>query len=331
MYHGDLGTGLTRRGLLCTGGAVLAAASLAGCDRLTAGPAKEAQEGDRGIGGQPALEDEVVVVAAGDIAAPPDIPPHRTRARQADTADLVESLQPHAVLALGDLQYESGTLANYLASYDRSWGRFKDITHPVIGNHEFSPDGKTGYFDYFGDAAGDPDKGYYSFDLGVWHLIALDSQCREVNGGCDPGSPQDRWLRADLAAHRDRPTLAFFHDPRFTSGPKRPSREMRTFWHRLYDAGVDVILNGNEHNYERFAPQDPHGNHDPKRGIPQFIVGTGGINLLPALGKGEPNSLVRHGESFGVLKLVLRPTEFSWSFHSVDGGPPIDSGSRPCH
>lgn len=327
MDHGDL---VTRRDLIRTGGAAfLATASLAGCDLLATEPAKT-RPAAPGARAEAPQGDEVIVVAAGDIACPPQVPPHQGGCGQNATAKLVASLQPHAVLALGDLQYEHGTLANFRTSYDRSWGRFKNITHPVPGNHDYTVDGSTGYFDYFGEAAGDPEKGYYSFNLGAWHLIALNSQCDKVDGGCGPDSPQDRWLRADLAAHRDCHTLAFFHNPLFSSGPRGPSSRVRTFWERLYDIGADVVLNGNDHNYERFTPQDPGGNRDPKRGITQFVVGTGGMNLSRVI-RLEPNSVAHHDTSFGVLKLVLRPGEFSWCFHSVEGETPIDSGSQPCH
>ena len=319
---------VTRRDVLRTGGAAFLVTSVAGCDLLAAEP-----EG----GGKPAAEvranarrkEEVVVVAAGDIACPLQIPPHERGCRQEDTAALVESLRPDAVLALGDLQYEHGSLANFLGSYDRSWGRFKAITHPVMGDHEFAPDGSTGYFDYFGKAAGEPGRGYYSFDLGAWHLVALNSECRAA-GGCEPDSPQDRWLRADLAAHRDRHTLAFFQNPLFSSGVSGPSPAVRTFWRRLYAAGAEMVLSGNDHDYERFARQDPDGNRDIERGITQFVVGTGGMSLTPVVHL-DPNSVIHHDTTFGVLELVLRRGDFSWSFHSIDGGPPLDSGTQPCH
>jgi len=203
----------------------------------------------------------IEVVAAGDIACDPAYPDFNSGAGTAvgchekATADLVATINPQAVLALGDIQYVHGTLANYAASYDPTWGRFKNITHPVLGNHEGGEGGtnKT-YFAYFGQSAGDPAKGYYSFDLGGWHLIALNSNCGEYSfnkshDGCAPGSPQDLWLKNDLATHPAMCTLAYFHVPRFSSGSDHHSdassdQTLTTLWRDLYAGGADVILNG---------------------------------------------------------------------------------------
>ena len=222
----------------------------------------------------PAAAAPVVIVAAGDIACDPAYPDFNTGTGTAvgchekATSDLVETIQPKAVLALGDIQYVHGTAANYAASYGPTWGRFKDITHPVLGNHEGGEGGtNTTYFDYFGQSAGDRTQGYYSFDLGAWHLIALNSNCgnysfNHSHDECTAGSAQDTWLKNDLATHPAMCTLAYFHVPRFSSGTDHHSdatsdNTLTTLWDDLYSAGADVILNGHAHEYERFAPLDP--------------------------------------------------------------------------
>ena len=231
-------------------------------------------------------------------------------------------------MTLGDHQYETGTLDEFQRVYSPTWGRLIDRTFPVPGNHEYDP-GAAGYYSYFGARAGDPTKGYYSFDIGAWHLIALNSECSFV-GGCQAGSPQETWLRADLAAHPAACTLAYWHKPRFSSGGLHPSSAaFQPLWQALYDAQADVVLSGHAHDYERFAPQAPNGAPDDVRGIRQFVVGTGGRNLQ-VLGALQPNSEVRQNTSFGVLKLVLHPTSYDWQFLPTAGGTFTDSGSRAC-
>jgi len=271
-----------------------------------------------------------VIAAAGDIACQPSELVTATTCHHQATADLVMRLDPTAVLALGDEQYERGQRSNFQNAYDRSWGRFRAITRPVIGNHEYLSDGGAGYFDYYGAAAGDPRKGYYSFDLGAWHLIALNSECSWVDGGCGPGSPQERWLRADLAAHRNLCTLAYWHQPRFSSGPHHSNPAYDAFWRALYEAKADVVLTAHDHDYERFALQDPHGHADPARGIREFVVGTGGKNHYQFKGA-QPNSQVRNGDTFGVLALTLHPTSYSWRFIPEAGKTFTDSGSTTCY
>jgi hypothetical protein len=279
-------------------------------------------------GPRPASPDPVIA-AAGDIACASDEPVTPTTCRQQATSDLLVAANPTGVLALGDLQYEAGAQAGFVDSYERTWGRLKAITHPVPGNHEYGSGGAAGYFDYFGPAAGERRKGYYSFDLGAWHLIALNSSCKEV-GGCGRGSPQERWLRADLAAHDNRCTLAYWHHPRLSSGSHGSNEEFDAFWRALYEAGADVVLNGHDHDYERFAPQDPGGKADPGRGIRQFVVGTGGKNLSgfhPVLA----NSEVRNGDAAGVLVLTLHPREYEWRFMPERIGGFTDGGSGSCN
>lgn len=280
-----------------------------------------------------ALAQPLTIAAAGDIACAPDSADFNGGAGTPDhcqmraTSDLILKMKPQAVLALGDEQYDAGQYENFLRSYDLTWGRFKDITHPVPGNHEYYSKGAAGYYRYFGSAAGDPDKGYYSFDLGAWHFIALNSSCDAV-GGCGTGSPQERWLKADLAAHPGRCILAYWHEPRFSSGFHGLIQRFRAFWDDLYAAGADLVLNGHDHDYERFAPQDPSGRADP-HGIREFVVGTGGESHYPFIFP-RANSEVRNSHVFGVLFLTLHPDGYSWKFTSTQGDF-SDSGSGVCH
>jgi hypothetical protein len=214
----------------------------------------------------------------------------------------------------------------------------KGITYPAVGNHEYQKTGGTecdgtasasGYFDYFGARAGDPNKAYYSFDLGSWHIIALNSMCYK-GGGCEAGSPQEKWLRAELAASTADCTLAFWHHPRFSSGPSGDDTKTAAFWEALYEAGADIVLSGHDHMYERFAPQTPSATPDAARGIREFVVGTGGRSLFSFSSTVRPNSEVR-SKTYGVLKLVLRPTGYDWQFLAEQGKTFTDSGSTECH
>ena len=285
-----------------------------------------------------------VIAAAGDISCDPGSPSFNggngsaTACRQKYTSDLLVNAGLAAVLPLGDVQYYCGGYQAFLQSYDLSWGRVKDITRPVVGNHEYLTSGGTdcnpanqgaaGYFNYFGAAAGNPGQGYYSYDIGDWHLIALNSNCTDA-GGCSPVSPQGKWLTADLAANSKWCTLAYWHIPLFSSGG-RAEQNSRALWQMLYDKDVDVVLNGHDHIYERFAPQTPDGIADPLRGIRQFTVGTGGGNHT-SLVTIAANSEVRNTDTFGVLKLTLRLTGYDWEFVPEAGGTFTDSGSQECH
>jgi hypothetical protein len=264
-----------------------------------------------------------VVVAAGDIAD------CRTEGGEA-TAKLVGGI-PGTVLTLGDNAYPEGSAEDFEECYDPAWGRFKDRTRPSPGNHEYETENAEGYFGYFGRDAGDPDRGYYSYDLGDWHLLALNSNCEEV-GGCDASSAQVRWLKADLAANKDKTcTLAYMHHPRFSSGEMNGNTyEVRPLWEALYEAGADVVLSAHEHNYERFAPQTSGGRENPERGIREFVVGTGGRGHYPIV---EPiaNSEVHNDETYGVLELTLNPKSYEWRFVPVEGETFSDSGSARCH
>lgn len=275
------------------------------------------------------------IAAAGDIACDPNSPNFKggrgtdTACHMQATAKLLMNEQLAAVLPLGDLQYEVGSADAFQKSYDRSWGQLKAITRPVVGNHEYETPGATAYFRYFGAAAGDPQRGYYSYDLGQWHIIALNSNCAEI-GGCDRDSPQGQWLQADLAAHPRKCTLAYWHHPRFSSGHHGNNANTQDFWQMLYTAGAEVILTGHDHHYERFALQTPQGQRDERRGIQQFVVGTGGKNHYE-LQNIQPNSQVQNADTYGVLKLTLHPTSYDWRFISEPGKSFTDAGSRPCH
>jgi hypothetical protein len=277
----------------------------------------------------------VLVAAAGDIACDPADPNFNGGAgvagacRERATSTLLLSLHPAAVLGLGDMQYNAGALAAFDAVYHVTWGRVDSIMFPVPGNHEYGSPGAAGFFSYFAARAGPPGRGYYSFDLGAWHIIALNSICEHV--ACAAGSPQERWLRADLAAHPGGCTLAYFHHPLFSSGHGEGDEPVRPFWDDLYAAGADLVLNGHSHNYERFAPQTPAAAADPARGIREIVVGTGGDNLQPFLPTIAPNSQRHNNTSFGVLALTLSPGGYSWQFRPAAGATFTDSGSGTCH
>ncbi|MGD0401712.1 MAG: metallophosphoesterase [Candidatus Acidiferrales bacterium] len=263
-----------------------------------------------------------VLVGAGDIADCADISGAEA------TAKLLDAI-PGTVFTAGDNAYEGGTAEQFAKCYDPTWGRHKARTRPSVGNHEFHSGGATPYFDYFGANAGDPKKGYYSYELGAWHIIVLNSECAEV-GGCQTGSEQEKWLRADLQAHSSVCTLAYWHKPLFSSGAKHgDDPEIKPFWQDLYAAHASLILNGHDHDYERFAPQDPDGKPDPQKGIREFVVGTGGKNHRP-FAKPEATSEVRNADTFGVLKLTLRPHSYEWEFIPEAGKTFRDSGTGSC-
>jgi acid phosphatase type 7 len=268
-----------------------------------------------------------LIVAAGDIA---------NCAGEGDeaTAKLVAGIDGATVLTLGDNAYPDGSAQDFEECYEPSWGQFKERTRPIPGNHEYETEGARGYFDYFGEAAGDPEEGYYSYDLGSWHIVALNSNCGVEEIRCGPGSAQMEWLKEDLAtnaADEGGCTLAYMHHPRFSSGEEHGSTpNLEPLWEALYEAGADVVLSGHEHNYERFAPQDPEGRADPERGIREFVVGTGGKSHYPIVAP-IANSEVHDDTSYGVLKLTLHPHSYEWQFVPVAGETFTDSGSGRCH
>lgn len=280
------------------------------------------------------------IAAAGDIACPRGHPAFNSgqgtgnKCRQATTAELLFGGGDSAVLPLGDLIDPDPTLRNFRGVYRRTWGRFKRKTHPALGNHEYAVPGAGGYFDYFngrGDThgrAGRRGAGWYSYEVGTWHLIALNSNCGEV--GCGPRSSQVRWLKRDLRRHaKRRCVLAYWHHPRFSSGFHGQDQPTRTFWRVLFRARADVILNGHEHLYERFAPQTPSGVRNVGRGIVQFTVGTGGRSLFP-IGAARRNSEAQVAGQFGILRMQLGRGYFSWRFLSAPDEQSLDEGRHQC-
>jgi hypothetical protein len=282
-----------------------------------------------------------VVYAAGDIACDPLDPSFMagsgtaTACREQATADLMVG-SFDAVLALGDLQYNAATLSNFQRSYDRSWGRVKAKTRPVIGNHEgMAATAGRGYCAYFGAAAHCNANGreggaaFYSFDVGDWHVVVVNSNCGAA-GGCDVGSRQYQWLQNDLAANPRACTLAAWHHPRWSSGAYGSNGFMQPIWQLLWANGADLVLSGHSHDYERFAPIDAAGTVNAPDGIRSFVVGTGGANFT-GLGAPAPGSEVRQNTSFGVLRLVLHPTSYDWNFVPASRSTFTDSGSQACH
>ncbi len=243
------------------------------------------------------------------------------------TAALVASL-PGTVFVAGDGAYDDGSAAQYASCYGPSWGAFRDRTRPVPGNHDYRTDGAAGYLAYWGTQARPSGTTWYSFDVGTWHVIMLDSNCDHV-GGCGPESAEGRWLATDLAASPAQCTLAIFHHPRWSSGEHGDDRAMDAFWKPLYAAGVDLIVNGHDHDYERFAPLDPSGAEDRKRGIREFVVGTGG-GILRQFAATAAHSEFRLAGTYGVIELVLRPASYAWAFDPASGDV-ADSGSALCH
>src|SRR5215469_9149252 len=264
-----------------------------------------------------------VLVGAGDIADCLDL------AGAEATAKLLDAI-PGEVFTVGDNAYDSGTAAQFKNCYGPTWGRFKNRTHPSPGNHEFHSGGATPYFDYFGKNAGNPTRGYYSYELGAWHVIALNSECLQV-GGCNAGSAQEKWLREDLQTHTAACTAAYWHKPLFSSGSRHGNDlEVKAFWEDLYAAHADLVLNGHDHDYERFAPEDPNGRADAARGIREFVVGTGGKSHRP-FGSPLPTSEMRNADTFGVLKLTLHAQGYDWEFVPEAGKSFRDWGSGSCH
>jgi len=289
-----------------------------------------------------AIAADPVIAATGDIACDPASSGFNggngvaTRCHQQAVAALMTP-EVVAVLPLGDIQYDCGSIEAFLASYDLHWGVLKPITHPVVGNHEYLTTGRTGcnsgnagaagYFEYFGAAAGAPGSGWYSYDVGTWHLIALNTQCSAA-GGCSATSPQGLWLANDLATHASVCTLAYWHIPLFSSGG-RASANSKSFWTQLYAAGADIVLTGHDHIYERFARQTQNGVADPVAGIRSFVVGTGGSNHT-SIANVAANSEVRDTSTFGALKLTLHPQSYDWQFVPEAGGSFTDSGGETC-
>jgi hypothetical protein len=271
-----------------------------------------------------------VIAAAGDIACPPGVRPTRDSCRQARTARLVVGHRRiKAVLPLGDEQYPDGSLRDFLAVYARTWGRAFRKTYPVPGNHEYNVPRAAGYFGYFGARALARRKSWYSYRVGRWHLIALNANCRNI-GGCGTNAPQTTWLQRDLIRHHPACTLAYWHQARFSTGADHGNLgAYDTWWRILYRHHVDVVLSAHDHLYERYALQTPKKVHDRRRGIREFVVGTGGASLDAFRGS-PPNLQVRQNTHFGVLKLTLHHRRYNWRFVTA-GHRILDRGSTRCH
>ncbi|HXG40716.1 MAG TPA: phosphodiester glycosidase family protein [Candidatus Limnocylindrales bacterium] len=299
----------------------------------------------RGTPGRPTVDvDGILIATAPPVTSSPPPPPSigtttATLVGAGDiascgltadtaTATLVASI-PGTVFTAGDNAYESGTPSEFQNCYHPTWGRVKDRTRPSPGNHDYVTAGAAGYFGYFGTAAGQAGQGWYAYDAGTWRVYALNSNCAEI-GGCGPGSAQEQWLRADLAANPRQCVAAYWHHPVFSSGAHGGSSEMAAIYAALYEAGAEVVVTGHDHDYERFAPQRPDGTADAARGIRQFVVGTGGASLR-AFRTVAPNSEVRNSSTHGVLKLTLGSTGYAWEFVPVAGKTFRDAGSGACH
>ncbi len=317
-------SGRTRRlTALAAAGAVVALAGTAVKPEATAAAA-----------GATDTSSDPVVVAAGDIST------RTLLGGNLLTSDVVRSLNPDAVVTMGDNQYPDGSLRDFNTYYDATWGRFKSITHPSPGHHEYYTDpGATGYFGYFGAAANPRNpgcnsdcSGYYSWDIGTWHMVALNTNgddCGYV--ACDASSAQVAWLKADLARSSQPCVAAYFADPRWSSGTKHGNNpSLGPIWDALYAAGADVVLNGHEHLYERFAKQAPSGQASD-RGVRQFTIGTGGNGALYDLGNILPNSQAQNNNSRGVLRLALHDGSYGWSFEPALGDTFRDSGADTCN
>ncbi len=266
------------------------------------------------------------LLAAGDIAE---------CEHQGDeaTAKILTAHPRAAIATLGDNAYQHGTAGEFRTCYGPSWGRFKGRTWPTTGNHDEATKNAQGYWDFFGSRGGPYDRYYYSYALGAWHVVVLNSDCWRV-GDCDPGDPQAQWLKSDLQTHRARCTLAYWHRPPFTSGryglPK-DTRRVMPLWRILYQQGVDILLVGHDHDFERFVPMDAQGNPDPVKGVREFVVGTGGGNLRRFKNPPLPTTAIRNDSTWGVLRLRLRPRAYAWKFLPVAGKSFSDSGSGTCH
>jgi acid phosphatase type 7 len=280
---------------------------------------------------------EVTVVGAGDISCGADSTLSTDGCEQGATQNLLLSLNPDRILPLGDNQYEKGSLSDYNTYFDPTWGLFKSKISPIVGNHEYQTSGAAGYFDYFNGPgsttgpAGDRTKGYYSYNLGNWHLIAVNSNCDKV-GGCGPGSPEYTWLQNDLATDTHTCTLMYMHHP-FIASDRRNydiAPAYQPFYELFYAAGGEVVLSGHSHFYERFARLNSLKQADPDYGFRQFVAGTGGRSTQWFI-EIRPYSEVHAGRLFGLIKLSLRQNDYSWEFVTTPGYSFTDSGTETCH
>ena len=276
--------------------------------------------GSPSIAPPPSGSGDPVLVGAGDIAM-------CSRDDDEATAKLLDTMSG-TVFAAGDNAYEDGTTEQYKECYAPTWGRHLERTRAVPGNHDYQTKDAAGYKAYFGAGSAGPDgETWYSFDLGTWHVVMLDSNCDDV--GCRKTSPQARWLTADLAASDARCTVAIWHHPRFSSGFHGNDADVGPFWEILHAAGADVVINGHDHDYERFAPQDPAGREDRVGGLREFVVGTGGATLRP-FEETVPNSELRYEVTPGIFAMTLHDGRYDWQFTPTSGRF-SDRGSASCH
>ncbi|AEV85687.1 alkaline phosphatase [Actinoplanes sp. SE50] len=284
--------------------------------------------------------DTVTVVAVGDMACDPADPDLKRatreqgdRCRQQAVSDIAVALRPDALLALGDVQYEMPTAEAFRTVYGPSFGRLRDRTVPVYGNQEYKVQDASSFTAYFGDRILDK-RGYWSQQIGRWHVVVLDSNCSAVPGGCGSGSPQQTWLDADLAATSSRCVLAAWHHPRWSTGIAGPDDRTAELYRTLYRRRVDLVLSGHEADYQRFEPLNPDGVVDPE-GVRQFVVGTGGqAHYRPegTAATGAPPGAYADYDHHGVLALTLRPASYDWAFHPLEAGRVTeDEGSARCH
>src|SRR5262245_16736727 len=303
-------------------GAVAISLLFAQCNRSPTQPSPNPQQPVPGPSPSPPFPQTpgpAIFVGAGDITI--------ANGHDDATARLIDSIGGD-VFTLGDDAYPNGSAENFRL-FDRTWGRFAGRIHPAPGNHEYMTPGASGYFGYFGRAAGDSGQGYYQFDLGAWHIISLNSNYRD-GVAVDAGSPQGVWLQGDLATHPSKCTLAFWHHPLFSSGQNGDNPAMRPIFDILYNANADVVLNGHDPLHERFGPQAGDGRPDPARGIREFIVGTGGVNADYRFVTTKPSSEKQITGQNGVLKLTLLADSYQWEFVTVNGSV-ADSGTGQCH
>lgn len=325
-----MGVGATRMLRVCAVAMVLAVSACAMDSTPTPPPAKATSSTPRSAPAGASAEPNhsgapaAVLAGAGDIAS-------CDSTGDTQTAALLDGIAGE-IFTLGDNAYANGTPQEFARCYGPTWGRHRDRTHPVIGNHEYYTPGARGYFDYFGGAAGPRRDGWYSYEAGAWLVVVLNSNCDVVRGGCGVGSPQERWLRADLvaAARRTRCTVAMWHHPLFTSAAVHgPTTAVRPLFQTLYDDGVELLLTGHNHQYERFAPQTPRGARDDRRGVRQFVVGTGGASSY-GFHESAPNSQKRLTGTPGVLRLTLTANGYDWRFLPAASSAG-DAGHDTCH
>jgi hypothetical protein len=300
-----------------------ASASLAGCSVSSSREAAPAPSGSGAptAGLAPAAASTSYrLVAVGDIACPPGAPVTATTCRQADTARLAAAQSPHAVVPLGDLQYERGSLSDFQGSYAKSWGGLKSITRPVVGNHEYKTAGAAGYYSYFGRRS----PGYYAWNAGSWRIYSLNSNCSIIDCAAETA-----WLRRDMDANPRRCQIITMHGPRFSSGLEHGNAPyVAPFWRVAYNHRVDIALAGHDHDYERFVRMAPDGTKRPRRGIRSFVVGTGGKSLYH-LGTRKPGSVYFQAARFGVLRLDLAASSYTWRYITTDGVV-RDQGTSNC-